>query len=81
MTRAKDNKQYEVVSSREVDLQTGVISDQIIRLTEETSVEKYPDKFRMLVYEDSATGNVYRFISNHTGYEALTIAELYREDG
>jgi hypothetical protein len=57
-------------------LQTRVISDQIIRLTEEASVEKYPDKFRMLVYEDFATGNVYRFTTNHTGYEAPTIAEL-----
>jgi transposase len=56
-----------------------VISDQIIRLSEEVSVEKYPHEFRMVVYEDFATGNVYRFITNHPGYEALTIAELYRE--
>lgn len=79
VTRAKDNMQYKVVSSREVDCQTGVVCDQIIRLTEEISVKKYPDEFRLVVYEDFATGNVYRFITNHTGYEALTIAELYRE--
>lgn len=79
VTRAKDNMQYKVVSSREVDCQTGVVCDQIIRLTEEVSVKKYPDGFRLVVYEDFATGNVYRFITNHTGYEALTIAELYRE--
>jgi hypothetical protein len=79
VTRAKDNMQYEVVSSRAVDLQTGIISDQIIRLTEEASKEKYPDEFRMVVYEDFAMGKVYRFITNHTGYQAITIAELYRE--
>ena len=79
VTRAKDNMQYEVVSSGAVDSQTGVISDRIIRLTEEASIEKYTDELRMVVYEDFATGNVYRFITNHTGYEALTIAELYRE--
>ncbi|MCW1735058.1 IS4 family transposase [Anaerorudis cellulosivorans] len=79
LTGAKDNMQYEVVSSGAVDSQTGVISDQIIRLTEEASIEKYPDELRMVVYEDFAGGNVYRFITNHTGYEALTIAELYRE--
>ncbi len=79
VTRAKDNMQYKVVSSREVDCQTGVVCDQIIRLTEEVSVKKYPDEFRLVVYEDFATGNVYRFITNHTGYEAPTIAELYRE--
>ncbi|WP_407681768.1 DUF4372 domain-containing protein [Proteiniphilum propionicum] len=33
VTMAKDNMQYEVVSSRAVDSQTGVISDRIIRLT------------------------------------------------
>jgi transposase len=33
----------------------------------------------MVTYEDFATGNVYRFLTNHLGYEALTIAELYRE--
>ena len=33
----------------------------------------------MVTYEDFATGNVYRFHTNHLGYEARTIAELYRE--
>jgi transposase len=71
--------QYEVISSRAVDSQTCVINDKIIRLTEKAFIEKYPDELRMVVYEDFATGNVYRFITNHTGYEALTIAELYKE--
>lgn len=39
VNRAKDNMQYEVVSTRAVDSQTCVISDQIIRLTEEVSIE------------------------------------------
>ena len=62
-----------------VDKQTGVIGDDIVRLTKENSKQKYPEEFRMVVYEDFATGNVYRFITNHLGYEALIIAELYRE--
>lgn len=37
VTRAKDNMQYEVVKSMPVDKQTGVISDEIIRLTKENS--------------------------------------------
>ena len=71
--------QYEVVKSMPVDKQTGVIGDDIVRLTKENSKQKYPEEFRMVVYEDFATGNVYRFITNHLGYEALIIAELYRE--
>jgi hypothetical protein len=38
-----------------------------------------PEALRMVTYEDFATGKVYRFLTNHLGYEALTIAELYRE--
>jgi len=79
VTRAKDNIQYKVVSSRAVYFQTGVISDRIIRLTEEASIGKYPDELLMVVYKDFATGNVYRLITNHTGYEASTNAELYKE--
>ena len=71
--------QYEIVKSMPVDKQTGVISDEIVRLTKENSKQKYPEEFRMVVYEDFATGNLYRFITNHLGYDALTIAELYRE--
>ena len=79
VTRAKDNMQYEIVKSMPVDKQTGVISDEIVRLTKKNSKQKYPEEFRMVVYEDFATGNLYRFITNHLGYDALTIAELYRE--
>ena len=33
----------------------------------------------MVTNEDFATSNVYCFLTNHLGYEALTRAELYRE--
>ena len=32
-----------------------------------------------ITYEDYATNNVYRFLTNNMEYEALTISELYRE--
>ena len=79
VTRAKDNMQYEVVKSNPVDKNTGVIADEIIKLTTYKSVKSYPEELRMVTYEDFATGNVYRFLTNHLGYESLTIAELYRE--
>ena len=79
VTRAKDNMQYDVVKSNPVDKNTGVIADEIIKLTTYKSVKSYPEELRMVTYEDFATGNVYRFLTNHLGYEALTIAELYRE--
>lgn len=79
VTRAKDNMQYEVIQSRPVDKTTGVIADEIIKLTTYKSSKAYTEELRMVTYEDFATGIVYRFLTNHMGYEALTIAELYRE--
>ena len=79
VTRAKDNIQYDVVKSNPIDKNAGVIADEIIKLTTYKSAKSYPEELRMVTYEDFATGNVYRFLTNHLGYEALTIAELYRE--
>ena len=33
----------------------------------------------MVVYEDYATDNVYRFLTNNLDVDTLTVAELYRE--
>jgi transposase len=79
VTRAKNNIKHEVVDSLEVDQRTGVIADEIIHLTGLKTAMCYPETLRMVTYEDFATGNLYRFLTNHLGYEALTIAELYRE--
>ena len=79
VTRAKDNMKYQVVKDFPVDKFAGIISDQLIELSGYKPSKYYPERIRMVVYEDFSTGNVYRFLTNHMGYEALTIAELYRE--
>lgn len=79
VTRAKDNMRFEVVGDREVDMHAGLISDQSIRLTGPLVSKDYPEMMRMVVYEDFATNNVYRFLTNNFLIDALTVAELYRE--
>ena len=79
VTRAKDNMRFEVVGDREVDMHAGLISDQSIRLTGPLVSKDYPERMRMVVYEDFATNNVYRFLTNNFLIDALTVAELYRE--
>jgi hypothetical protein len=79
VTRAKDNMLYEVVGSTAVDNTTGVIADESIKLIGQRTSQAYPEKLRLVTYEDFATNNVYHFLTNNTEYEALTIAELYRE--
>lgn len=79
VTRAKDNMIFEIVSSNDVDKETGVIADESIKLIGLKTSKWYPEEIRMVTYEDYATGNVYRFLTNNEEYEALTISELYRE--
>lgn len=79
VTRAKDNIQYDVITSSPVDKTTGIISDQLVRLTGYKSSRSYPEAFRLIVYEDFATNVVYTFMTNDLELPALTIAELYRE--
>jgi len=79
VTVAKDNMQFEIVGSEPTDIQSGVISDEMIRLTGPKSSKHYPEPLRMVTYEDYATNEVYRFITNNTMLDPLTISELYRE--
>lgn len=79
VTRAKDNMTYNIENEQDVDPQTGLISDQTIRLTGIKSGKLYPERIRMIVYEDFREGIVYRFLSNDFLLPAITIAELYRQ--
>ena len=49
VTRAKDNMKYTVFEEREVDKQTGIISDESINLTGLFTAKKYPDLLRMVI--------------------------------
>jgi hypothetical protein len=79
VSRAKENIQYEAISCTEVDKTAGIISDQIVKLTGYISSRKYPEEFRLVIYEDFETSVVYSFMTNDFNLPALTIAELYRE--
>jgi hypothetical protein len=79
VSRAKDNLKYQTVSSSPVDNTSGVISDQLVKLTGYKSSRSYPEVFRLVVYEDFATNIVYTFMTNDLDLPALTIVELYRE--
>lgn len=79
VTRAKDNMRFDITACCEVDKSTGVIADEKIKLIGLRTSQWYPEEIRMITYEDYATNNVYRFLTNNMEYEALTISELYRE--
>jgi hypothetical protein len=76
---AKDNMKYDFISSSPIDMETGVVSDEMIKLTGYRTAKYYPEALRMVVYEDFAANVVYEFITNNTAFDPLTISELYRE--
>ena len=70
---------YTVTESREVDTQTGLISDATIHLSGFYTSHKYPDNLRLVVYEDFRDGKVDRSLTNNFSIDVITVAELYRE--
>ena len=79
--RAMDKLRYEVISSAEVDSETGLISDQVVRPTGDKSLKAYPEEFRLVIYEDSATDTICTFMTFDYGLPALSIAKLTGRDG
>lgn len=79
VTRAKSNLSYRRLYSRSVDKQTGLRSDQIIRLTGKKSSLRYPDKLRRVRYYDRDLERYFVFLTNNMEISALTVAELYHE--
>ena len=61
------------------ELFNGYFTVSVLRLTGPKTSQWYFDTLRMVVYEDYATGNVYRFLINDFTHSYLAIAELFRE--
>ena len=79
VTRLKENAQYRVVESPRVDRSTGLLCDQIIRLTGATSAKDYPANLRRVKYRDPNTRDVYEFLTNNLDLPAAVITQLYKQ--
>ncbi len=79
VTRAKSNLSYRRLYSQPIDKQTGLRSDQTIRLTGVKSSLRYPDKLRRVRYYDGNLKRYFVFLTNNMEIPALTVAELYHE--
>jgi hypothetical protein len=79
IVRAKTNLLSQRRYSHQVDLSTGVRSDQTVILTSMTSASSYPDALRKVSYVDAETGKRLVFLTNNFSLPALTIAALYKQ--
>jgi len=78
VTRARKGMRYEVVQPREAADGGNVISDQIVRLTNKKAREAGVPDIRRIAYRDPETGKLYVFITNHKGWSAQTVADIYK---
>ena len=78
ITRAKRHLQFDVVKSNPVDRTTGLICDQVIRLTGTKTRKGYPEYLRRIKYNDPETSRTLVFLTNDFDLPALMIAQLYK---
>ena len=78
VTRAKDNMSYRRLYSNKKDKSSGVIFDQIIKLNNYYATKDYPEKMRMVKYQDSITEKELIFLTNNFDLKANEISKLYK---
>jgi hypothetical protein len=79
VTRAKVTLNFNVVERNyNIDLNTGLRSDKIIKLNGYKSKQLYPETLRLVEYYDNEKDIILVFLSNNFEVSALEIARLYR---
>lgn len=78
VTRLKRGVKYRVLRDHDVDIWTGVMSDQTIELTSARGRKAYPGTLRRVGYWDAETKQRYMFLTNNTTWVGKTIADLYK---
>ena len=76
--RAKSNLKFRRMYSNKVDKSTGVICDQIGKLTGFYVSKQYPDKLRRVKFYDTETERTFVFLTNNTEITAEQVALLYK---
>ncbi len=78
VTRMKENAVYTVVKRLKVPQNRNILSDQIIRLTGVNAQSKCPHLLRRIVVWDAENQREIVLLTNHFGFGATTLAEIYR---
>lgn len=78
VVRAKSNLKFRRMYSKKTDRSTGVLCDQLGKLTGFYVSKDYPDKLRRVKFHDQETGRTFVFLTNNNELSALEIALLYR---
>ncbi len=79
VTRMKDGTAYVVEENRDLPQGQSILADQIISLSGKTAAKKYPETLRRIVVWDAEQQRQIEILTNHLGFGATTLANIYRE--
>ena len=79
VTRGKSNLKFRRIYSNKVDKSTGVLCDQIGKLTGFYVSKDYPEKLRRVKFYDEETKRTFVFLTNNMELKATEIAMLYKK--
>lgn len=77
VTRARENMDYRVRESRQINKELGLRADQSIRLSGLQTRSRYPELLRRVSFVDLDTDTRYVFLTNNFTLAASTICKLY----
>ena len=78
VVRAKSNLKFRRMYSNKVDKSTGVLCDQLGKLTGFYVSKEYPEKLRRVKFYDQQTHRTFVFLTNNMELSAPEIALLYK---
>lgn len=80
VTRAKSNINCEVIKYvNEVDLQSGILKHEVIKLRGHYQSIKYPKLLRKILYYDKETDKYLEFLTNNFEIGSANVALLYKQ--
>ena len=79
VVREKHKMKFDVIGDKHYNNPaTGIMADQIVRLSGAKTKNKYPEAIRRIIYYDSIGNRTFIFYTNNTDLSAENIAELYK---
>jgi len=79
VTRLRSKAVYRVIERRSPPKDSGVSSDQIIKLSSAHAVKRGAPVLRRVGYRDPESGKFYEFLTNNLDLAATTIAAIYKD--
>lgn len=79
VTRLKEGMNWIVAEQRGVPKQGGILRDDLIAFQGKKAALLGQHLLRLVEYEDPATGERYRYLTNHLTFGPTTIARIYKE--